>query len=100
MRVNARLDEESQQQVQYITQATGHSVSHVVREALAQYYVHVRQSQQRVPSKFLAMAGKGNSGRSDIASNVKAFVGEALEAKFALSHPLPKPLVKANDRRR
>jgi hypothetical protein len=88
MRINARLDEETQAQLEYITLTTGQSTSHVVRESVAQYYVQVRQG-KRPPSRYLALMGTGNSGRTDVASNVKAHVAEALEKKFALSHPLP-----------
>ena len=86
MRVNARLDETTQQQLDYLAQATGQSVSHVVRESVAHYYAEVKR--QRQPSRFLAMAGKGDSGRSDVASNVKAQLTEILEAKLALA-PMP-----------
>ena len=87
MRVNARLDEATQQQLDYLTQATGHSVSHVVRESVAQYYAQLRR--QRGPSRFLAMAGKGDSGRSDVASNVKAHLTQMLEGKHHLVHLPP-----------
>ena len=80
MRVNARLDEQTSQKIDYLTQATGQSVSHVVREAIAVYHVQVR-GKQGVPSRFLALAGKGDSGRSDIASNVKEAYFDALMAK-------------------
>ena len=90
MRVNARLDEATQQQLEYLTQATGHSVSHVVRESVAQYYAQMRR--QRGASRFLAMAGKGDSGRSDVASNVKAHLTQILAAKHHLA-PLP-PVAK------
>ena len=80
MRVNARLDDTTQQQLNYLTQATGQTVSHVVRESVAQYYVQVR-AQQRGPKRLLAMIGKGDSGRSDVASNVKRYVAEAIAAK-------------------
>lgn len=86
MRVNARLDEATQQQLEYITQATGKSVSHVVRESVAQYYAQVRH--QRGPSRLLAMAGKGDSGRSDVASTVKAQLSQIVQAKHRLA-PLP-----------
>ena len=85
MRVNARLDEATQQQLQYITLATGQSVSHVVRESVAQYYAQVRR--QRGPSRLLAMAGKGDSGRSDVASTVKAQLSQILESKLGLAPP-------------
>jgi hypothetical protein len=80
MRVNARLDEQTSLKIEYLTQATGQSVSHVVREAIAVYHVQVR-GKQSVPSRFLALAGKGDSGRSDIASNVKEAYFDALMAK-------------------
>jgi hypothetical protein len=80
MRINARLDEATQQQLDYLTQATGQSVSHVVRESVAQYYVQVRG--QRPPSRFLALAGTGHSGLGDVSTNVKAYVSEALASKY------------------
>jgi predicted Ser/Thr protein kinase len=86
MRVNARLDEATQQQLEYLTQTTGHSVSDVVRESVAQYYVQVRR--QRGASRFLALAGKGDSGRSDVASSVKTQISEILGHKHRLA-PLP-----------
>ena len=92
MRVNARIDEATQQQLDYLTQATGESVSHVVRESVAQYYAQVRG--QRKPSRFLAMAGSWSSGRSDTASNVKAALIEALDAKFPQHRPVAPTVAK------
>jgi hypothetical protein len=80
-RVNARLDEASQQQLEYLTSATGQGVSDVVREAIKVYHAQVVQARKPGPSRFLALAGTGRSGRSDIASNIKAYVAEAIEAK-------------------
>ncbi len=100
MRVNARLDEATQQQLEYLTQTTGHSVSDVVRESVAQYYVQVRR--QRGASRFLALAGKGDSERSDVASSVKAQLTQILEVKHHLA-PLPpvaEPVTSPAPRRR
>jgi hypothetical protein len=83
MRINARLDDESQAQIDYLTQTTGHSVSQVVREALARYHRDVRASQGG-PRRLLAMMGQGDSGRSDVASQVKQQVYEALLTKHGL----------------
>ena len=80
MRVNARLDDNTQEQLNYLTTATGQTVSHVVRESVAQYYVQVRGAAAQ-PKSFLALVGKGNSGRSDVSSNVKREVSDALLAK-------------------
>jgi len=82
MRVNARLDPEAQQQLEYLTETTGHGVSLVVREALAHYCMLVRdRERQNVPKRVLALAGKGDSGRSDIASNIKGAYLDSLIAK-------------------
>ena len=83
MRVNARLDETTQQQLEYLTQATGQSVSHVVRESVAAYYAQLRR--RAAPSQLVAQAGRwqaGDSGHTDTSSNVKAVVLEALKAKY------------------
>ena len=84
MRINARLSDDAQQQINYLTQATGQSVSHVVREAVARYYQQTR-SQQGGPRRLLAMIGQGDSGRSDVASNVKREVYDALVEKHRLA---------------
>ena len=83
MRVNARVDEATQMQLNYLTEATGQTVSDVVREALAVYHAKVREQQPRPKSKYLALAGTGRSGHTDTASNVKKYVAEAIEAKMA-----------------
>ena len=84
MRINARLDDEAQQQINYLTQATGASVSQVVREAVARYYTQTR-AQQGGPRRLLAMIGQGDSGRSDVASNVKREFYDALVDKHGLA---------------
>ena len=80
-RVNARLDEQTENQLRYITERTGHSVSHVLRDSVARYYV---QSQQRQPSRLLALLGKGDSARHDVASSVKQQLSDALASKHGL----------------
>ena len=90
MRINARLDEDAQTQITYLTQTTGQSVSQVVREAVARYYTQTR-AQQGGPRRLLAMIGQGDSGRDDVASDVKRNVDEALTEKHGLS---PQPGAK------
>ena len=84
MRINARLDEDTQRQIEYITATTGQSVSHVVRESLARYYVEIK-AQQRPPMKFLALVGQGDSGCSDLATNYKQVLAESLATKHGLT---------------
>ena len=81
MRVNARLDDEAAEQVEYLVAATGEGVSQVLRESVAHYYRHVRS--QRAGLVHLGpLIGEGRSGRSDIASNVKKYVGKTLDEKY------------------
>jgi hypothetical protein len=100
MRVNARFDELTQQQLEYLTQVTGQSVSHVVRESVAAYYAQLRR--QRAPSSLLALAGRGDSGRTDIASNYKAHIADIIQRKHGLEplQPLPEARTAAPRGRR
>ena len=83
MRVNARLDDESREQIEYLTAATGMGVSQVLRESVALYYRQARASAGGA-KHLLAMAGQGASGRSDIASDVKRHLAESLSAKHGV----------------
>ena len=83
MRINARLDDDAQQQINYLTQATGQSVSHVVREAVARYYTQTRARQGGL-RHFAKLIGQGDSGRSDGASNYKQLLAETLAVKHGL----------------
>ncbi len=80
MRVNARLDETAQRQLEYLARSTGQSVSHLVRESVAACCAQQR-AQGAVPSRFLAPAGSGHSGRSDVACTVKRELDAALADK-------------------
>ena len=83
MRINARLDEEAQQQIDYLTAATGQSVSHVVRESVARYYQAVRAEQGGL-RHFAQAIGAGDSGRTDTATRYKELLTESLAAKHGL----------------
>ena len=101
MRVNARLDETAQEQLNYLAKTTGHSVSHVLRQAVSVYHEKIKQQQARPPSRFLALIGTGNSGRSDVASNVKAHVADIIQRKHGLVplqalQPLPESRTPAS----
>ncbi len=86
MRVNARFEGVSEQQVTYLAASTGMKVSDVLRESVDFYYRHVRSEGGRLKhlSKWI---GKGDSGRSDVSANVKQYLGEGLETKFPSTKP-------------
>ena len=83
MRINARLNDESQAQIDYLTQTTGQSVSNVVREALARYHRDVRASQGGL-RHFAKLIGQGDSGRTDLATDYKQLILESTAAKHGL----------------
>ena len=84
MRVNARLNEESQQQIDYLTATTGKATSQVLRESVSFYYRHVRAQRAGI-EHLAALIGKGNSGRSDIAANVKRQFAESVTTKHRVT---------------
>lgn len=90
MRIIARLPPQTAEQVEYLTAATGGTVSHVVREAIAVYHAQVRGA-RKGGSRLLALAGTGDSGFTDTASNYKALYARYLDEKYprtpAKRHP-------------
>jgi hypothetical protein len=89
MRIIARLPPQTAEQVEYLTAATGTTVSHVVREAIAVYHAQVRGARKGGGSKFLALVGTGDSGHTDTASNYKALFAQYLDEKFVRSQRPP-----------
>ncbi|PAT40264.1 hypothetical protein CK623_06130 [Vandammella animalimorsus] len=82
MRVNARFDEEAEQQVAYLAEVTGMGVSEVLRTSVQHYYDTVRA--QRSGLRHLgAFIGQGDSGRADVASRYKARLAEGWAGKYA-----------------
>lgn len=91
MRIIARLSPQAAEQVEYLTVATGATVSEVVREAIACYHAQVRGARKGGGSKFLALVGTGDSGHTDTATNYKALFAQYLDEKFArMQRPPPK----------
>jgi hypothetical protein len=81
MRVNARFDGVAEKQVEYLATTLDTSVSEVLRESVDFYYRHTRA--QGKPMKNLsALFGKGDSGLTDISTNVKKYVTMALNEKY------------------
>jgi hypothetical protein len=95
-RINTRLDEVAQKQIEYLVQATGHNTSHVVREAIAVYHAQVRQSRP-IPKRLLAMAGKYSrvDGRGEVSANYKDLLTDSLLAKHSLGPYAPAALKKS-----
>lgn len=87
MRVIARLPQQTAEQVEYLTAATGQTVSHVVREAIAVYHAQVRGGRKGSGSRLLALAGTLDSGHTDTATNYKAHFAQYLDQKYPRTPP-------------
>jgi len=81
MRVNARLDDESQHQLEYLLEATGSGVSDVLKASLAHYYSAVRADRAPKLAYLLAFTAKSGSGRSDVSVRVKELLTDSTAAK-------------------
>jgi hypothetical protein len=80
MRVNARFEGEAEQQLNYLAEATGLSVSEVLRTSVQHHYDQMR-AQRGGLAHFAAFVGKGRSGRGDVAGSYKARLAEGRGAK-------------------
>lgn len=81
MRVNARLDDESQRQLKYLLEATGTGVSDVLKASLAHYYSFVRADRPPRLTHLFAFIGKTGSGRSDVSVRAKELLTDSIGAK-------------------
>jgi hypothetical protein len=82
MRVNARLDAETQRQLEYLVEATGSGISDVLKASLQYYYSQVRASRAPRLARLGAYIGKQGSGRSDVATKTKEILTESFGAKM------------------
>ena len=87
MRVNARLDVESQRQLEYLLEATGSGVSDVLKASLAHYYRKVRGELRPRLRHLSASIGKVGSGRSDISARAKELLADAIGDKVTARQP-------------
>ena len=93
MRVNARFEDEAEQQLNYLVEATGLGVSEVLRASVQQYYEQVRARRGGL-AHFGAFVGQGRSARADVAGSYKARLAEGWGAKHrgqasAVHEPAP-----------
>ena len=83
MRVNARFEGVAEQQVEYLATTTGKKVSDVLRESVDFYYRHMRDGNRQL-RHLSKLIGKGDSGKTDVASNVKKYLADGLDAKYGV----------------
>lgn len=86
MRVNARFEGVAEEQIAYLSASSGKKVSDVLRESVDFYYQHVRQDAGQI-THLSKLLGKGRSGKGDVSSNMKKYLGESLTGKHHLDKP-------------
>ena len=71
MRINARLDDSYAEKIEYLKQATGLSLSDLMRESLERYYVEVRAEAERRQDELDDLVG-AFKGRADTPTDLAA----------------------------
>jgi Arc/MetJ-type ribon-helix-helix transcriptional regulator len=71
MRINARLDDSYTQKIDYLRQATGLSLSDVVRESVERYYRQIRAEAERQRDELDDLVG-AFEGQDDSPTNLAA----------------------------
>ncbi len=83
-RVNARFDRVAEEQMRYIVEHTGMSVSDVLKKAVADFHERLRQ-ERRTPFEImqdLGVIGAYDGGDPDASTKVKDTVSGALRRKL------------------
>ena len=89
MRVNARLDKQSESDLKFLQQVTHTTSTDIIKMALRFYASHIHQEAQQQKEALLKSAFIGCfAGPSDLSSHYKAYVREALDAKYRYSEPI------------
>jgi hypothetical protein len=84
MRVNARFDGEYEQQMEFLSEATGLGVSEVLKASVSHYYHVVKNSSPSKLPNLSRYIGKQGSGRVDIAATAKDILSEVIATKHSL----------------
>ena len=77
MRINARLDDSTEDKLGYLQRQTGGSLSDVVRESIEHYYAEVRDRVERDAASLDDLVGAFDGGAetpTDLAANAKRYL--------------------------
>lgn len=85
MRINTRLDEQSEQDLLFIQEKTGATITHIVKELLAERARQLKEN-DKPGSKMTAFLESGfigcGEGPADGSVNYKKYVAEYLDEKY------------------
>lgn len=80
MRVNARLDEATSQELRQLQKDTGMSVTEVIRESIHRFYLQENLATRSPAESFADLIGC-IEGPAELSTNYKAALRDSLQAK-------------------
>ena len=87
MRINARLDERSEENLEFIKQVTGESVTRIIKDLLEERARQLRQK-NKPGSKFKALLESDfvgcAEGPEDLSTNYKEYIYQGLKEKHGI----------------
>jgi hypothetical protein len=87
MRINARLDEQSEQNLKYIKEATGESITQIIKDLLDKRAKELKRN-VKAGSKFKALLESDfvgcAEGPEDLSVNYKDYLYQGLKEKHGL----------------
>jgi hypothetical protein len=84
MRVNARLDSQTEQQLRFVVEETGMGVSDTLKAAIASYYEKLRADKAPQLNHLRRFMVSHGSGRNDVASRTRELYAEAVSEKLGV----------------
>ncbi len=83
MRLNARLDAEMSEKVEYLKEVTQESLTRIIKQALDLYYLEVSAGKER-PIDRMRQNGfvSCGTGPEDLSKNYKLYLEEGLSEKY------------------
>ena len=85
MRINARLDQVSEQNFEYLKQNTGKTVTEIIKHSLELYVGELKSTAKHNNQVLLNELAGIASGPEDLSENVKSYLEEGLNAKYPAS---------------
>lgn len=85
MRINARLDPESEEKIKRIKDVTNKSTTDIIKESVDLYYTQLSCGAKRNNRKLLKSLAGISSGPEDLSENYKDYLYGELEKKYGAS---------------
>lgn len=84
MRINARLDEESQEKIEQIRRVTNKSTTDIIKESVDLYYKSLKLNAKENNKKLLKSLSGIAEGPKDLSENYKKYLDKDLSGKHGI----------------